>query len=425
MTRFRTLLVWSMLGVGLGSSGLACGNAADDSEQAEPDLEVESSPQPVAPEPEDQEPPEAALLAPARKARGAGYRERYLASTRASPARHYLLNGAARFVFHDDSAPPRDFTFEVALAGPSLQRYQLADGARKNWFMIGGPGDSWIKTPDDTEPRPNSVGAGELEEDAALRWLILGFPSLLEGSHQRRQAADWSTAWSTESPVVLDPAFGQGNLQLWLDPESGLPTRVERLDDQGQANLLLEVSDWSLEYEGDSGVRVYPRRWSWHRESWRLEETVESIEDRALFLDIAFRPKQAPLSTFQVRRGSDGSTQAIPVERFALVEHSMRYRELSEQPAADDPARVWEFRRPTETVFVEQLDEQAQGSGVQIIDAQLCLLWSSPKVFELDEAADARIREIAEQNGFTVIGPIWIHTEVAGLEVLLPVQPMD
>lgn len=402
----------------LGSNAVACGDPAEET----PPLETES---PAPPEPEVQQPADPPLLVTARAARGTGYAARYQSGAQANPARHYFFGGEARFVFHDTNQAPRAFDFDVALAGPNLQRYQLADGQRKNWFLLGGPGDAWLKTPEDTSPRPNSAGAGELGEDAALRWLILGFPASLEHPAARDQAEQWSSLWSQGEPIPLAEDFGRGGLQLRLDAETGLPLQVERRQEEGDAQILLAVSDWTLSYQGNQGERIYPSRWDWHRENWVLEETVEELEDRALYLDTAFRPKEAPLSTYQVRRGSDGSTQRVPEERFALVSYSMRFRALTEQPVPGSPARVWEVREDGASRFIEQLEDEAEGEGVESLDEQLCLLWSTPQSTSLDAEADARLREVAAQNGFEVIGPVWISTEVAGLEVLLPVRQPD
>lgn len=394
----------------------ACGEAVE----ATPTLVLEEPPPP----PVVQEPTEPALLKQAREARGSGYAERYQASASASPARHYFFGGKARFDFRDPAREAQSFDFDVALASPSLQRFQLTTGEWKNWFLLGGPGDAWVKTPNDLAPRPYSAGAGELGEDAGLRWLILGFPAALDRVDTEAQAEQWSELWSQGKPIPLAEDLGQGNLQLWLDAESGLPTRVERKQAEGEAQLLLSVSDWSYSYEGIKGERFYPQRWEWQREDWVLIETIEALEDCALYLDTAFRPKEAPLSEFQVRRGSDGSTQRVPDERFALVSYSMRYRVIDQRPDADT-ARIWELRDAKGSRFIQQLDDAAEGEAVERVDEQLCLLWSTSQATSFDAKADARIREIAAENGFEVIGPVWIHTEVAGFEVLLPVRQPD
>jgi len=405
----------------LALSCFAGGFACDEAEEVTPTLVLDETPPP----PVVQEPAEPALLKHAREARGPGYAERYQASASASPARHYFFGGKTRFDFRDPAAEAMSFDFDIALAGPSLQRYQLSAGERKNWFLLGGPGDAWLKTPNDQVPRPNSAGASELGEDAALRWLILSFPSALERADANEQAEQWSDLWSQGEPIPLAEDFGRGGLQLWLDAETGLPSRVERKQAEGEAQLLLTISDWSYSYAGTTGERLYPQHWEWQREDWVLTETVEALEDSALYLDTAFRPKEAPLSQFQVRRGSDGSTQRVPEERFALVSYSMRYRVLDQRPEDDGQVRVWELREAEGSRFIEQLDDSAEGEGVERVDEQLCLLWSTSQATSFDADADARIREIAEQNGFEVVGPVWIHTEVAGFEVLLPVRQPD
>lgn len=407
----RRALFW--LTLGLGWILTTCGEPGESTLPSE--VETPSPPKAQLPTPPQ-------LLLTARNARGSGYEERFQTDAEANPARHYFFGGEARFVFRDAAQDARAFAFDVALASPSLQRYQLSDGQRKNWFLLGGPGDAWLKTPEDTTPRPNSMGVGELGEDAALRWLILGFPATLEHPSSREQAEQWSTLWSRGEPIPLAEDFGRGGLQLRLDAESGLPTRVERRQEEGEPQLLLFVRDWTVRYEGAQGARLYPSRWDWHRENWVLEETVEELEDRALYLDTAFRPKEAPLSTYQVRRNPDGSAQRVPEERFALVSPSIRFRELAEKPATEPSARVWEIRDGDASRFVEQLDADTEGEGVERMDEQLCLLWSTPQSSRFDDGADVRLREIAAQNGFEVLGPVWIRTDVAGLEVLLPVR---
>ena len=401
----------ALLALVLMSNGIACSESKQEA-------------LPPAPR-ETQQPLEPELLLRARAARGAGYAERYQAGSQISPARHYLFSGIAHFVFHEEGKEPGIFDFEVALASPSLQRYQLTLDLWKNWFLLGGPGDSWLKTPNDSAPRPNSAGAEELEEDAALRWLILGFPASLERAHARNQAEQWSELWKKREPVPLAADFGRGDLQLWLEPSTGLPKRVERRGENGRASVLLTVQDWTLSYPGSQGERLYPRQWNWQRKDWVLEEKLAQIEDCALFLDTAFRPVEAPMSQYQVWRGADGSTQRVPDERFALVAHSMRYRALSEKSAADNSACIWEFRNATERQFVEQLEDDAEGEGVEVIANQLCLLWSTPQFQSLNNEAEAWLSEIAAQNGFETIGPIWVRTEVVGLEVLVPVRKRD
>ncbi|MAW62261.1 MAG: hypothetical protein CMJ94_15700 [Planctomycetes bacterium] len=416
----RALWAVCMLGAGLA----ACGEGEVAPPAPSTDSTTESAPSPPSPPSPQRDP---ALLEAARSARGSGFAARFGSHRADDPATHFQLSGEARFAFRDPALEDRSFAFEVALAGPSVQRYQLSAGQRKNWFLLAGPGDCWVKTPEDQQPKPASARAGELGEDAALRWLILGFPAHLEGAAAQQRARDWSEAWEAEQPIALPEDFGQGGLQISMG-EDGLPTRVERVDAEGTRELLLEVTDWSLSAgaatpDAPLGLR-YPRSWSWHREDWILHETLDRLEDHALYLDTAFRPEEAPLARFQVRRAPDGSSQRVPEDRFALIEHTMRYRVLEAAP--EDPTEGnWEFRAPTETRWAEQLDAKAEGPGVESIEAQLCLLWSSPRLQAPTEEGLQRLREVAAQNGLEVIGPVWIHTGVVGLELLLPVRKPD
>ena len=177
----RALWAVCMLGAGLA----ACGEGEVAPPAPSTDSTTESAPSPPSPPSPQRDP---ALLEAARSARGSGFAARFGSHRADDPATHFQLSGEARFAFRDPALEDRSFAFEVALAGPSVQRYQLSAGQRKNWFLLAGPGDCWVKTPEDQQPKPASARAGELGEDAALRWLILGFPAHLEGAAAQQRA---------------------------------------------------------------------------------------------------------------------------------------------------------------------------------------------------------------------------------------------
>lgn len=368
------------------------------------------------------------LAALARAARGPGIvSQTELATTSGDDAlaRHFQLRGTARFVRHDPSAKPSLQDLEIALAGPQLQRYQLTSGDYKNWFLLGGSGDAWLKTPNDPKPRPFSSEAAILEEDATLRWLILRFPiDLMRGPEETERS--WSETWQAGGLILLRENLEGGQLLLKLD-EQGLPAQVYRALAEGSAEpqLLLEVSDWQLEHAGPEGVRHYPRQWVWHRDDWKVEEVIDQIEDRALYLDVAFRPADAPVSSFQIRRAEDGSSRRIPRDRFALVQRSLHYQELDgPQPELATEQLIWKLWDGAELRYALQVDEANPTAESISIEAQLCLLWSSAQRKD-HEQARARLVQAAAENGLEVLGPLWFNTSVDGLEALLPVRRID
>jgi hypothetical protein len=370
------------------------------------------------------------LAVEARKARGSGFG---FESTQAANsetdalARHFQLRGTARFVPHNPAAKPSLQELEIALAGPQLQRYQLTSGDYKNWFMLGGPGDAWVKTPNDAQPRPFSSEAAILEEDATLRWLILRFPTdLVRGSEEIERT--WSATWEADGLVLLREDFERGRLLLKLN-EQGLPAQVYRALSEGNAEpkLLLEVSDWKLELASQNGIRNYPRQWVWHRDDWKVEEVIDQIEDHALYLDVAFRPADAPVSSFQVRRAEDGSRRRIPRDRFALVQRSLHYQLLAEsesEPGEVEGRLTWKLWDGADLRYALQLHDSSAAVDSLAIENQLCLLWSSSQSKD-HEQARARLLKAAAENGLDVIGPVWFNTSVDGLEALLPVQRKD
>ena len=411
----------ALLATCLGLLG-ACGDASlpDDSD---PPVENEQNP----------EPPKRSfsrLTTRAQEARGPGFEiesEQNPRTQRDALARHFQLRGTARFVPHNPDAKASLQDLEVALAGPQLQRYQLASGDYKNWFMLGGSGDAWVKTPNDAQPRPFSSEAAILEEDASLRWLILRFPNdLVRGPEEAERT--WSTTWEAGGLVLLQEDFERGQLLLSLN-EQGLPAKVYRALPEGSAEpqLLLEISEWVVEVAGQDGPRYYPREWVWHRDDWKVEEVIDEIEDRALYLDVAFRPADAPVSSFQVRRTEDGSSRRIPRDRFALVQRSLHYQALDrvdgEQGEADGQL-VWKLWDGEALRYALQVDDSEPTSDSIEIEDQLCLLWSSAQRKDHEQARQRLIRAAAE-NGLEVVGPLWFNTSVDGLEALLPVQRGD
>lgn len=372
--------------------------------------------------------PVSKLAAQARAARGPGLlqqTERAATSGDDALARHFQLRGTARFVRHDPTAKPSLQELEIALAGPQLQRYQLSSGDYKNWFLLGGPGDAWLKTPNDQQPRPFSSEAAILEEDATLRWLILRFPiDLMRGPEATERS--WSETWEAGGLILFREDLEGGQLLIKLD-EQGLPAQVYRALAEGSSEpqLLLEVSDWKLEHSSPEGVRNYPRRWVWHRDDWRVEEVIDQIEDRALYLDIAFRPADAPVSSFQIRRTEDGSSRRIPRDRFALVQRSLHYQLLDAiEPEPTPEQLIWKLWDGTELRYALQVDEANPGADSISIEAQLCLLWSSAQRKDHEQARE-RLVQAAAENGLEVLGPLWFNTSVDGLEALLPVRRAD
>jgi hypothetical protein len=412
------------LALALGCFALAgaCGNA---DQPLESELLVQQEP---APQPHQRS--LSKLASAALEARGPGFE---LGNPQTAPAefealaQHFQLRGTARFVPHNPAAKPSLQDLEIALAGPQLQRYQLTSGDYKNWFMLGGSGDAWVKTPNDTQPRPFSSEAAILEEDASLRWLILRFPKdLVRGSEEIERT--WSATWEADGLVLLQEDKEHGKLLLKFD-EQGLPTKVYRALAEGSAEpqLLLEVSEWSVEVSGQDGVRSYPRQWVWHRDDWNVEERIDQIEDRALYLDVAFRPADAPVTSFRVHRGEDGSSRRIPRDRFALVQRSLHYQALTETAAAQgatDGRLIWKLWDGAELRYVLQVDEPSADIESVAIEDQLCLLWSSTQRKDHEQARERLVRAAAE-NALEVVGPLWFNTSVDGLEALLPVQRRD
>lgn len=404
------VIVLTMLG--------ACGEPASPDDSSPP---IENEPAPARPERVLSR-----LAKQASAARGPGFvleTEQAAPSDRDALARHFQLRGTARFVLHDPAAKPSVQDLEIALAGPQLQRYQLSSGDYKNWFLLGGPADAWVKTPRDKQPRPFSSDAAILEEDASLRWMILRFPNdLVRESIDTEQ--DWSKTWQAGGLVLLNEDFERGQLLLKLD-EQGLPAQVFRALSEGntEPQLLLEVSDWTLERSDQAGARMYPRKWTWHREDWNVEEDINQIEDRALYLDVAFRPADAPVSSFQVRRAEDGSSRRVPRDRFALVQRSLHYQDITAPDGEALPDQlVWKLWDGKAVRYALQLAESAANEpDTQSIEAQLCLLWSSAIAKDHEQARD-RLLEAAAENGLEVIGPLWFNTSVDGLEALLPVR---
>jgi len=372
--------------------------------------------------------PTSRLVARAREARGPGFEIENSQATRSDTdalARHFQLRGTARFVPHNPAAKPSLQELEIALAGPQLQRYQLTSGDYKNWFLLGGAGDAWVKTPNDEQPRPFSSEAAILEEDASLRWLILRFPNdLVRGSEEAERT--WSATWEADGLVLLREEFERGQLLLKLD-ERGLPAKVYRALSEGSAEpqLLLEVSEWTLEHAGAAGPRYYPHQWVWHRDDWNVEEVIDDIEDRALYLDIAFRPADAPVSSFRVRRDEDGGSRRIPRDRFALVQRSLHYQEQAEaKTESSEGDLIWSLWDGAEMGFARQVHDPSAAPGSIAIENQLCLLWSSAQAKDYQQARD-RLLEAAMENGLEVIGPLWFNSSVDGLEALLPVRRKD
>lgn len=369
------------------------------------------------------------LAKTARAARGAGFPTWEINPLESNHQKHYQLRGTARFVSHDPNSAPIEQTLEIALASPTLQRYQLAEGVRSNWFLLAGTGDAWLKKPDDPTPQPWSAGAVELGEDAALRWLVLRFPDPMRDLEtDDSEFLPRTEAWEKGEPFAFDDFLVRCN-------EQGLPTTVLRaVSRDGSAletpELLLEISDWTLEASSAHAPRLYPRLWVWHREAWKVEERIESVEDRALYLNMAFRPDELPLEKFQgmrVQRDEDGAPSRIPPDRFALVEPEIRYVELAgEQELAEEDSLDWyTVWRVVDGDSVRTLRQLAPGEeleGSATLSDQLCLLWSSRSAGLMPEEVRAKLIELAKQNQLEPLGPIWFNWGVAGIEALLPVQ---
>jgi hypothetical protein len=396
----------------------SCGDASvpDDSD---PPLQNEQ-------DPAQRQRPTSRLVAQARKVRGPGFEDSQATQSDSNPlARHFQMRGTARFVPHNPSAKPSLQELEIALAGPQLQRYQLAAGGYKNWFLLGGEGDAWVKTPNDEQLRPFSSEAAILEEDATLRWFILRFPQDLVRDSEEVERT-WSSTWEADGLILLREDFERGQLLLKLN-ESGLPAQIYRALSEGSAEpqLLLEVGDWTLAYAGAEGLRYYPRQWVWHRDDWKVEEVLDQIEDRALYLDVAFRPADAPLSSFQIRRDEDGSSRRIPRDRFALVQRSLHYQERSKAEAETSEGQpVWQLWDGTELRYALEVSDPSEVSDSITIEDQLCLLWSSSRAKDYQQAR-TRLLEAAKENGLEVSGPLWFNLSVDGLEALLPVRRID
>jgi hypothetical protein len=413
--RFAVHLALASLAL-LGSCGES--NPSDDS--AAP-LQYEQDPPP-------RQRPTSRLVARARDARGPGFEDESasVSATQADAlARHFQLRGTARFVPHNPAAKPSLQELEIALAGPQLQRYQLSSGDYTNWFLLGGAGDAWVKTPNDAQPRPFSSEAAILGEDASLRWLILRFPNDLVLDSEEAERT-WSATWEAGGLILLREDFERGQLLLKLD-ERGLPAQVFRALTEGSAEpqLLLEVSDWTLEHAGTAGPRFYPRQWLWHRDDWKVEEVIDQIEDRALYLDVAFRPADAPVASFRVRRDEQGNSRRVPRDRFALVQRSLHYQEQDEAKAAShEDALIWQLWDGSAMRYALQVSDPSTAPDSITIEDQLCLLWSSAQARDPAQARD-RLLLAAEENGLKVIGPLWFNRSVDGLEALLPVRRQD
>lgn len=363
------------------------------------------------------------LAMQAAKARGAGFHIEAPSNRTEALAHHFQVRGTARFVPHNPASKPSLQGLDIALAGPELQRYSLSSGEFTNRFLLGGSGDAWVKTPNDTQPRPFSSEANILEEDATLRWFILRFPRALR-DRPIEQERQWSKTWEAGGLVLLKQDQDRGQLLVRFDA-NGLPTQVYRALEEGDAEpeLLLEVSNWTVSVDHGSGERLYPRDWVWHREDWKVEEVIDELEDRALYLDVAFRPKDAPLSSFQVRRSESGA-QRIPRDRFALVQPDLHYQLLdSEQPPADPDGVLWQLWDGESARYALQVDPES-AADLPSFASQLCLLWSSSQSNKA-EVALQRLSEAAAENGLEVEGPLWLNTTVDGLEALLPVRRLD
>lgn len=409
MSRVRHRLCAALTCLGIAASSGSCGES--------------TAPLQKAPE-------HSALVNTALESRGAGFsRNGELMYSFLGPAQHLQLRGDVRFVSQDDPERIFDQKLEIALAADSLQRYQLESSGSKNWFLLDGE-SAWQKTPQLVDPQPYPDGHSFLAEDAALRWLILRFPAHLIAHPD--QDASWSQAWQAGAAIELGPDFGMGELELTLDAR-GLPQRLDRVRPgidgaADQRTPLLEVADWTLQVDSTL-PRLYPRQWTWHREDWKIIEQIKSVEDRALYLDQAFRPADSDPRAFNVQRTPDGRMLRIPKDRFALVARSLHVRYLDRKPDAAQiapGATLWRLWDGVDVSWALEVAAQDSTDDVVTLDEHLCFLWSStiPQQSSAEEVRQRLIRA-AEENALQVDGPLWWNAQTAGFEALLPVRRAD
>lgn len=341
----------------------------------------------------------------------------------ATPARHFRLSGTARFVLHDTERPPIEQGLEIALGGPARQRYTLDADGRKNWFLLDGADEAWMKGPDAAEPR--AYPAAELAEDAGLRWLILRFPWDVAALPEQPDAPlDWRAAWA-RSPLRIER------------DARGLPVRVLRLPepddsseppDAGELEPVLELEDWRpADVDGDGvAAAAYPHRWIWHRAQFRLEEEFHRVQPGALYLGRAFRPLAGAPEAYRIRRGEDGAVAPVPDEALTLVDRSawwLREQDADAAQRAGADAR-WQVHPGDGALAFTALTFDTRPSGAaeaSRLDAQRCLLWTSPDAPPPAARIRAELVTAAEQNGLRPDGALWLRLDAPGLEALLPV----
>jgi hypothetical protein len=121
-----------------------------------------------------------------------------------------------------------------------------------------------------------------------------------------------------------------GNLVATL--ADGRPRKIEARDLEGRVMETLEVQSWQ-----EHAARTWPRTMTVHGASGRFTETIETLDTRIHYLDLAFRPPD--------RRGSPTAGwkpgEALPLDLIAMTYAPRDLASGTSWQAAREQARAW------------------------------------------------------------------------------------